>query len=354
MRKGAVLKLLLFLLLFPIFASQAQGFGEPSNRSRLILGIARHDENMKEYLKPGTNLPERKDLYGRPIAIRTFFTSIFEPWGNTGRFIKKINRYGQLPSLTLEFRSWAQILKDAAKIDAEKNRIDKQFGKGYYDRLMKYVNNETVLEGVVCGDFDPILKTIAENLAPAGPVNLRLFHEPFWFPWKMRGPRDAYKFVGAVKHVRRVLQQNGAANISIVITFDISGFDVEGPILLAEGFVDVIEIDGYNDAWRRSLWKKDPDVQAMFGPKVESINKILASLPAGKKRPLFIIGETAFDGTGRFSKKRMYLDLIEFVKYNHMDGIVFLDENDGPLTEGGWHVDWAIDKDLARELWGKL
>ncbi len=50
----------------------------------------------------------------------------------------------------------------------------------------------------------------------------------------------------------------------------------------------------------------------------------------------------------------MYLDLIEFVKENKMDGIVFLDENDGPSTEGGWYVDWTIDKDLAKLLWDKL
>jgi len=357
MKKRAIFKLLLVLLIFSMLTFQAQGLGKPPAWSRFILGIARHDENMKEYLKPGIALPERKDFYGRPIAIRTFFTSIFEPWDNTERFIKKINHYGQLPSLTLEFRSWAQILKDAAKINAEKKRIDGRFGKGYYDRLMKYVEDETVLEGVIRGDFNPILKTLAENLAQAGPINLRLFHEPFWFPWKMRGPGDADKFVRAVKHVHQILRQNGAAKVRIVITFDVSGFDVEEPILeklLAEGIVDVIEIDGYNDAWRRSLWKKDPEVKEMFGPKVKSINKALDSLPAGKKRPLFIIGETAFDGTGRFSKKRMYLDLIEFAKENHMNGIVFLDKNDGPLTEGGWHVDWTIDKNLARELWEKL
>ena len=348
---------MLLFLAFCRLAFQADGFGKPPGRAPLLVGIARHDENMRAYLKSGINLPERKDFYGRPIAIRTFFTSIFEPWENTERFIKKINRYGQLPSLTPEFRSWAQILKDAAKINAEKKRIDGRFGKGYYDRLMKYVEDETVLEGVIRGDFDPILKTLAQNLARAGPLNLRLFHEPFWFPWKMRGPRDADKFVGAVKHVHQVLRQNGAANVCIVITFDVSGFDVEEPILeklLAEEIVDVIEIDGYNDAWRRSLWKKDPEVKEMFGPKVKSINKVLDSLPAGKKRPLFIIGETAFDGTGRFSKKRMYLDLVAFARENHLDGIVFLDENHGPLTEGGWHVDWTINRNLAGELWKKL
>ena len=355
-------------MIFSMLAFQAQGFGKPPVHSSFILGIARHDENMKEYLKPGINshtknfgvginLPERKDFYGRPIAIRTFFSSLFEPWENTERFIKKVNHYGQLPSLTLEFRSWAKILKDTAKINAEKKRIDSQFGKDYYERLMKYVDNATVLEGVIRGDFDPILKNLAENLAQTGPINLRLFHEPFWFPWKMHEPQDADKFVTAVKHVHQILQQNGAANVRIVLTFDISGFDVEAPILeklLAEGIVDVIEIDGYNDAWRRSLWKKDPAVKEMFGHKVNSINKALNSLPAGKKRPLFIVGETAFDGTGRFSKKRMYLDLIAFVKENHLDGIVFLDENDGPLTEGGWQVNWTIDQDLTRELWEKL
>jgi hypothetical protein len=351
MKKRSIFILLPALLIVTIFVSQALSFASPPAASKLMIGIARHDENMQTYLKPGIKLPERKDFYGQPIAIRTFFTGIFEPWENNRQFIKKIQSYNQLPSLTLEFRSWAKISK------AEKKRIDDRYGSGYYDRLMEHINNETVLDGIIQGEFDPLLKTYAKNLSPLGEINLRLFHAPFWFPWKRHGPKDTDKFVKAVRHVHQILRQNGAENVRIVITFDTSGFDAESAVLeelLSDEIIDVIEIDGYNDAWRRGLWKKDPSVKEMFGPKVAVINSILNSLPSDKKRPLFIIGETAFDGTGNYSKKRMYLDLIEFVKENKMDGIVFLDENDGPLTEGGWHVDWTIDKNLAKLLWTQL
>ncbi len=326
---------------------------------KIMIGIARHDENMKDYLKPEIKLTERRDYYGEPIEIRTFFTTIFEPWENAEQFIKKIKSYNQLPSITLEFRSWAQMLDDPERIQAEKQRINSQFGSGYYERLISHIKNETVLEGVIQGDFDLILNNYAERLAPLGPLNLRLFHEPFWFPWKMRGPGDVDKFVKAVKHVHQILQKNEAENVRIVITFDISGFDVEEAILqeiLPFGIVNAIEIDGYNDAWRRSLWKGDPNVFEMFGPKVREINAILDRLPPGRERPLFIIGEAAFDGTGKLSKRKMYQDLVDFVKENRMDGVVFLDENDGPIFEGdnGWHVDWTMDESWAKEILKQL
>lgn len=348
-------------------SNRTMGMGEkparpkpiPVTSRQIIIGIARHDENMKDYLKAEIELPERKDYYGKKIEIRTFFTTIFEPWEKTEKFIKKIKSYDQLPSITLEFRSWAQMLNDPIKVRAEKQRIDSQFGPAYYDRLMSHIKNETVLDGVIKGDFDLILNFHANNLAPLGALNLRIFHEPFWFPWKMHKLEDIEKFVKAVKHAHQILQENGADNVHIVITFDISGFDVEESILqeiLPYGIVNVIEIDGYNDAWRRSLWKKDPTVEEMFGPKVKKINAILDALSPGKIQPLFIIGETAFDGTGRLSKRQMYQDCINFVKENRLDGIVFLDENDGPIFEGdnGWYVDWTLDESWAKEILDQL
>lgn len=331
----------------------------PPTSEEIIIGIARHDENMKDYLKFDTKLPVRNNYFGKAIGIRTFFTTIFEPWEKTKQLILKIKDQDQLPSITLEFRSWAQLLKDPGKIRAEKERLDRQFGDGYYDRLMSHISNETVLTGVIKGDFDPSLNFYAQKMSSLGEINLRLFHEPFWFPWKMHRFEDNKEFIKAVKHVRQILDNNGAQNVRIVITFDISGFDVEAVVLqalLPEKIVGVVEIDGYNDAWRRNLWGKDPSVEKMFAPKVSKINSILNRLSKSQARPLFVIGEVAFDGTGKASKRQMYQDLVDYVKGNKIDGIIFLDENDGPIFEGknGWHVDWIMDESWAREILDQL
>jgi len=170
--------------------------------------------------------------FGQSPSVGTYFTTIFEPiresQDSDGHYSDIIQRadaltaIGVVPAVTLEFRSWAQISGDQAKINEERERFDKlnSGGIGYDDFIANYVNQNKVLDAVNSGLLDAYLNQLASDLSAVSyPIYIRLFHEPYWwFPWGIREEADIQKFKDAWLHVGKIFENKGASNVYFIMT----------------------------------------------------------------------------------------------------------------------------------------
>ncbi|MBU1061642.1 MAG: S8 family serine peptidase, partial [Candidatus Omnitrophica bacterium] len=257
--------------------------------------------------------------YGQSPVLATWFTTIFEPidsYGITNYYSDIMERNTEIssllnvpiPSITMEFRSWAQITRDngtdpdsIAKIEAERARFNSLNTGGitYDDFINDYINQNMVLDAVIEGELDPLLRNMAREMSGLGPVYLRLFHEPyFWFPWGMRETGDVEKFKQAWDRIGQIFfgpTGEGANNVMFVMTLDPydPGFSVVDAIPYR--YIHVIELDCYTDPVLRQ--NADLSANELSDRTMTEIEWQLTRLyPDPPERPTVRFGEFAFTG----------------------------------------------------------
>ncbi|PIQ88043.1 MAG: hypothetical protein COV73_00935, partial [Candidatus Omnitrophica bacterium CG11_big_fil_rev_8_21_14_0_20_43_6] len=357
----------------------------------IAMGVAGHDlqndpgENSANWRQRLGNI----NYFGQPASIYTYFTTIFEPInkdpGTLEHYSDIVERANALrvanriPSVTLEFRSWAQIALAngtdagvAAKIAAERARFNQTNAGGItYDNFINnYVNQNKVLDAVNAGLLDPILNATASQMKDLGPIYLRLFHEPYsWFPWGMREQTDIQKFKDAWIHVGQIFEAAGASNVRFVMTldpFEPGGASWSEVTAIPAEYLDVVELDGYTDP----VLRKNANLSSneLFTKKLTEIAWQLELVyPDASVRPSIAIGEFAFSGdaaAGR-PKDQVYNwfihDLI-YGAYPYLTRFSILNTylagprpqvnalNYSPAQEGFWSATWQPESPWYNNL----
>ena len=345
---------------------------------KVAMGVAGHDLQ-------GAGWRERLDNYaqyfGQKPSVGTFFTTIFEPieemQDSDDHYSDMIQRssaltdIGVVPAITLEFRSWAQITQDQAKISLERDRFNAANSGGitYDDFITNYVNQNKVLDAVNQGLLDPYLNKLATDLAALkDPVYVRLFHEPYsWFPWGMQEQGDVQKFKDAWIRVGSIFEAKNASNVNFIMTFDPTDPGFSEVLAIPSKYLAAIELDGYTDPTLRQ--NANLSANELFTKKLTEITWQLEILyPDPAKRPSISIGEFAFSGGDYMTKEQAYTyfinDMIHraypinrfSLLYTYQSGPrpTVQGLNYSPAQEGYWSASWQPDNPWYTNLLNNL
>jgi beta-mannanase len=172
------------------------------------------------------------------------------------------------------------------------------------------------------------VRSFARQIAAyRGPVLIRLMHEMngHWFSWGVGvNGNTASDFVAAWRHVHRIFDREGAANVSWVWSINnLESADAEAEVsglYPGDRYVDWVAASGFNwgDAYNWSSWR---DVDGIFGSADRALSRF------GKPIMISEIGTTDIGGDPR----AWAIDSLARLRaaYPRVHAVVWYDDVDG-------------------------